>query len=176
MHQYPPTDSASYFFRFNSNMLLDRSYLSAKAIASFVDQYVPAGNVDKKAQTFTLHQIVCTVNVNTLSDPTKRATYEDQYRKYKVSIIAKQETKCTQTGVRDFGPFVACSSSAYKGQVECDLLFNKSIPVGKYVGNEVYCKSSMMDIQIGEPRLLVVEVTSRVSQCICIDIHSFIPC
>ena len=76
--QYPRSDEIGNYFAFSSSDIVRRKVIPSEDIAAPLDKYVPAGMPDKDSAAIIFSQTVCTINVQTLSDPSKRSIYEHQ--------------------------------------------------------------------------------------------------
>ena len=123
--QYPPTDTSGNYFAYKCADPLQARCLPASVLAADIDREIEEVST-KDVRLVFLHIIGC--NAESMLGVKKRSAIEFQVTKEKAHIFIAQEARQKTSKIRDAGPFISATSAASKGQLGCEILFNKSIP------------------------------------------------
>ena len=71
-------------------------------------------------------------NSQTLTEPAKISSYENQTLRRRIHISAWQETRTPKKGVHDAGGFVKVHAPAIRGQFGVEIWFNKKLEINDW--------------------------------------------
>ena len=164
--QCPGADITGNNCVFNNQIHYLKQGFEPDTIARKLHEYIPSSESvsSDRGESETLH--VLTANSQSLADDTSKTAYELQLSKRKVHISAFQGTRANKDTWCDAGPFIRIGSKGLKGQFGCSIYINKSLPLGKFDGQEVYPSIDMIEVLGSQPRWLVIKITCPLFQVI----------